>query len=141
MALPLTCAQVQDTDDNGVDCWRSGMAANDLRTPAAEQRVHCYELVLDSLNVFEQKSTDAKAALGQSATTSVAVDAAEAVRIKAYELAFESEDEMFATTLYDWIINRGLADDLLAVCILPRSASVCADSPLDAPFLDEASIP
>ena len=39
----------------------------------------------------------------------------ETVRSHAFELAFASEDEMFHSTLYDWLIGRGLADDLLDV--------------------------
>jgi nuclear pore complex protein Nup155 len=37
------------------------------------------------------------------------------VRSHAYELAFASEDEMFHSTLYDWLIEKGLADELLEV--------------------------
>lgn len=40
-------------------------------------------------------------------------DDLEAVRTHAYALAFASEDEMFHSTLYDWLIQRGLADELL----------------------------
>ena len=40
-------------------------------------------------------------------------DDLEAVRTHAYALAFASEDEIFHSTLYDWLIARGLADELL----------------------------
>jgi len=55
--------------------------------------------VLDSLEVFEQKS----AKNGD----------AERSRAHAYELAFSSTDEMFHSRLYNWLISRGLADELL----------------------------
>ncbi|KAH9044824.1 nucleoporin [Lactarius pseudohatsudake] len=36
-----------------------------------------------------------------------------AVRAHAYELAFASTDEIFHSRLYEWLISRGLADELL----------------------------
>ncbi|KAF8905503.1 nucleoporin [Gymnopilus junonius] len=108
--LPLTCAQVQDTDNAGLECWLAGMTPNDPRYPQAEQRLRCYDLVLDSLTVFEEKCNKAEA---PSPVGVPALDDPETVRNHAYELAFASEDEMFHSTLYDWLIGRNLADDLL----------------------------
>lgn len=110
--LPLTCAQVQDLDNAGLDCWHANADKTDPRYPLAEQRAQCYELVLDSLTVFEDKCNKA-----QTATTGIpALNDPETIRSHAYELAFASEDEMFHSTLYDWLIGRNLADDLLEVC-------------------------
>jgi nuclear pore complex protein Nup155 len=64
--------------------------------------------------VFEEKCTNAK-----TTDTSVINDP-ETVRSHAYELAFSSEDEMFHSTMYDWLIGRNLADDLLEVCKVCR---------------------
>lgn len=49
------------------------------------------------------------------------MEGAEAVRTHAYELAFSSDDELFHSTLYDWLISKGLADELLEVCTPPSS--------------------
>ena len=76
-----------------------------------ERRLRCYDLVLDSLLVFEEKCTNAKAA----ASDTPVMDDSETVRRHAYELAFSSEDELFHSTMYDWLITRNLADDLLEV--------------------------
>lgn len=111
--LPLACAQVQDVDNVGLECWYAGMMAGDSRRPLAEQRLHCYDLILDSLSVFEEKCSKQQNADG---TSMPPVDEPETVRSHAYELAFASEDEMFHSTLYDWLIQRNLADDLLEVC-------------------------
>ena len=48
------------------------------------------------------------------------MDDPETVRGHAYELTFASEDEMFHSTLYDWLIGRGMADELLevSVCVI-----------------------
>lgn len=45
------------------------------------------------------------------------MDDPETVRTHAYELAFSSTDEMFHSTMYDWLIDRGLADELLEVSL------------------------
>ncbi|KAF7970509.1 hypothetical protein HWV62_23741 [Athelia sp. TMB] len=103
--LPLSCAQILDPDNVGLEHWLVGLPSNDLRKEFSDRRMQCYELVLDSLNVFEEKSSQAVGA--------GAMDDPETVRTHAYELAFASPDEMFHSTLYDWLINRGLADELL----------------------------
>jgi len=109
----LICRQVQDTDNAGLECWHAGSPANDPRLELVSQRVRCYDLVLDSLTVFEDNCTKVQPA----ATTGTVppLNDPETVRSHAYELAFASEDEMFHSTLYDWLIGRGLADDLLDV--------------------------
>jgi nuclear pore complex protein Nup155 len=107
--LPLACAQVADPDALGWEYWHSGSSdVTDSRYKFWEQRRKCYDLVLDSLSVFEQKSTT-------SSSTEQGNDL-DTVRNHAYELAFSSDDELFHSTLYDWLINRGLSDELLAVC-------------------------
>lgn len=114
--LPLYCAEVADSQGQGRDFWHAGCPVNDSRLESWERRRRCYDLVLDSLGVFESKA--AAAASGHPV-----VDDPEAVRAHAYELAFLSEDEMFHSTLYDWLIGKGLADELLEVW-LQRMCSV-----------------
>ncbi|OSD03533.1 nucleoporin [Trametes coccinea BRFM310] len=104
--LPLHCAQAFDTDLQGQEYWIAGCPANDARATFWERRKHCYELVLDSLSVFEERCVPGKQGSEQT-------DDPDAVRGHAYELAFASEDEMFHSTLYDWLISRGMADELL----------------------------
>lgn len=110
----MACAQLQDSDNGGLECWHAGMIPNDPRFPMAEQRLCCYDLVLDSLTVFEERCNKVQA---PNAVGVPALDDPETVRNHAYELAFASEDEMFHSTLYDWLISRNLADDLLEVRI------------------------
>ena len=113
--LPLYCAQVFDTDLQGQEYWIAGSPPNDARAQFWERRKHCYELVLDSLSVFEERCVPGKQGSAQ-------VDDPETVRGHAYELTFASEDEMFHSTLYDWLIGRGMADELLevSVCVIPH---------------------
>ncbi|KZT06007.1 nucleoporin [Laetiporus sulphureus 93-53] len=107
--LPLHCAQAYDADNQGSEYWAAGCPADDSRANSWKQRLHCYELVLDSLSVFEDRAANAK----QPATGALTVDDPETVRNHAYELSFDSQDEMFHSTLYDWLIKRGMADELL----------------------------
>jgi nuclear pore complex protein Nup155 len=62
--------------------------------------------------VFEEKS-NSSATAGNARVG--AGDDPETVRSHAFELAFLSKDEMFHSTLYEWLINRSLADELLEV--------------------------
>jgi nuclear pore complex protein Nup155 len=79
------------------------MPSGDPREATYERRVQCYDLVLDSLSVFESKA-------GGDGDPNT-------VQSHAYDLAFASSDGMFHSMLYDWLINRRLADDLLEVCL------------------------
>lgn len=105
--LPLYCAQVMDPEGRGAEYWAAGLPANDFRSDSWQRRSNCYDLVLDSLGVFEEQS--AKAAANPQATS----DDPGALRAHAYELAFGSEDEIFHSKLYDWLISRNLSDELL----------------------------
>lgn len=115
--LPLACAQARDADEQGQAFWQSVpdpyAPSDDPRKESWDRRAQCYGLVLDSLEVFEQKAAKG----GEDA---------ERVRAYAYELAFASADEMFHSRMYDWLIGRGLADELLEVnilCFLPVAYS------------------
>jgi Nuclear pore complex subunit len=116
MELPLTCAQISDPDNVGLEYWYAGSPANDPRFGLYERRLRYYDLVLDSLIVFEASSANSK--ISAATAGAVALDDPETVRSHAYELAFSSEDEMFHSTMYDWLIDRQLADELLEVRII-----------------------
>ncbi|KAG6332506.1 hypothetical protein ID866_6583 [Astraeus odoratus] len=107
--LPLSCAQALDADGIGLEYWLAGCPPSDDRSEYARKRSNCYQLVLESLRVFEEKVSQST-----PQNTSPAEDP-ETVRSHAYDLAFVSEDEMFHSTLYDWLIERGHADELLAM--------------------------
>lgn len=114
MELPLRCAQTVDPDSVGREYWHDGSTdVSDPREKFWELRKRCYDLVLQSLQHFEDKSAGSLKTPGTDQT-----DDLEVARSHAYELAFSSEDELFHSTLYDWLINRGLADELLEVSVL-----------------------
>ncbi|EIW86790.1 nucleoporin [Coniophora puteana RWD-64-598 SS2] len=105
--FPLICAQVQDADNLGFDYWLAGCPSNDPRSELYQRREQCYRLILHSLEVFEKRAT-----AGESSGSK---EDPETSKNHAYELAFASEDEMFHSTLYDWLIERGLVDELLTM--------------------------
>ncbi|KAH8835728.1 nucleoporin [Flagelloscypha sp. PMI_526] len=100
--LPLECAKVLDSDGQGHALWIEGgdVNSNDPRTAFLNARQFCYDLVMDSLEVFEAGATSV---------------AGEARRDSAYELAFSAEDELFHSRLYDWLIQRNLSNQLLEI--------------------------
>ncbi|KAL0951292.1 hypothetical protein HGRIS_008003 [Hohenbuehelia grisea] len=106
--LPLTCARLQDPDNIGFDYWLSGSTQTDARAEVYQRRRGCYDLVIDSLQVFEEKNSQAVAN-----ASAPSLDDPDAVRVHAYELAFANEDEILHSCLYDWFIERGMADELL----------------------------
>lgn len=106
--LPLYCALVMDADGQGQEYWAAGLPPNDPREEAWQRRSHCYDLILDSLGVFDEQASTAK-----QPQPTADLDDPDGVRTHAYELAFGSEDEIFHSKLYDWLIQKGLADELL----------------------------
>ena len=111
--LPLRCAQTADPDFVGREYWHEGSTdVSDPRAKFLDRRKKCYDLVLQSLQSFEDKSAKPSETPGTGQA-----DEAEVARSHAYELAFSSEDELFHSTLYDWLISRGLADELLEASV------------------------
>ena len=134
--LPLSCAQAWDSDRQGQEYWHAGCSSQDERARFWQRRKHCYDLILDSLSVFEERCQKAKPPAKQPLVP--ASEGPETVRSHAYELAFSSEDEMFHSTLYDWLIERGMADELLEVLQVSRINDILLTCTV---HLDEAYLP
>lgn len=108
--LPLRCAQEFDPLNEGRDYWLQGSVKgdSDCRKQFYDKRQACYQICVDSLSVFDNQSDDA-IQKGRS------MDEAEAARTRAYQLAFESQDQIFHSFFYDWLISRGMTEELLQV--------------------------
>ncbi|KZS96128.1 nucleoporin [Sistotremastrum niveocremeum HHB9708] len=107
--LPLRCAQDWDNDNSGFDHWQAGCPPNDPRTEAYQSRIRCYDSVLDTLQTFDTAAAQAKGSSGLD----IVVDDSEAISQAAYRSAIGSQDPVFHSHLYDWLIKRGSADELL----------------------------
>jgi nuclear pore complex protein Nup155 len=81
----------------------------DPRKPFYERRWACYRLCVDSLSTFDDQLADAI----KKGEPGLEQDAA---RTRAYQLAFESQDQAFHSFFYDWLIERGMTEELLEVC-------------------------
>lgn len=104
--LPLQCAAVADDDNIGLNYWLSGSPANDPRSDLLDKRRKCYDLALHSLSIFDEQST-------KTPTRDI-----EEIRNHAYDLAFSSEDPIFHSHLYEWMVKQGMTDALLEVGFL-----------------------
>ncbi|KAI8944498.1 Non-repetitive/WGA-negative nucleoporin C-terminal-domain-containing protein [Xylaria longipes] len=106
------CLLVADARDRGKSAlyWvNDGKPANDPRARAFEQRKLCYGLVhqvllnLDTASSREPEMVDNKPTL-------IATKRAEA-----YDVVSSSTDEVFHVDLYDWYIQQGWTERLLAI--------------------------
>ncbi|KAI0184732.1 non-repetitive/WGA-negative nucleoporin [Xylaria flabelliformis] len=106
------CLSVADARDRGRAAlyWvNDGKPANDPRARAFEQRRLCYDLVhrvlldLDTASSREPEMVDNKPTL-------IATKRAEA-----YDVVSSSTDEVFHVDLYDWYIQQGWTERLLAI--------------------------
>ncbi|KAI0198004.1 Non-repetitive/WGA-negative nucleoporin C-terminal-domain-containing protein [Astrocystis sublimbata] len=106
------CLQVADARDRGKSAlyWvNDGKPANDPRGRSFEQRKLCYDLVhrvlldLDTASSREPEVIDNKPTL-------IATKRAEA-----YDVVSTSADEVFHVDLYDWYIQQGWTERLLAI--------------------------
>lgn len=101
----MACAAAVDPDNVTAEIWAAGAASGDpSKLELLTKRLNCYDLVLDSLSVFDEQV--AKNQLLQGT---------EDVRNRAYDVAFSSEDALFHSRLYDWMVGKGMADALLEV--------------------------
>lgn len=102
--LSLQCAATIDSDNIGLEYWNSGCPPNDSRSASLNKRLECYDLVLQSLDFFDK----------QYEKNPTRQDFEE-IRSHAYEVAFSSEDPIFHSKLYDWMVKGGMSDALLEV--------------------------
>ena len=105
--LPLRCAQDWDVTRAGYDHWQAGCPSNDPRVNAYNLRLRCYDLVLETLQAFDTLQT--------ATSGSEAPDELEVISQAAYRIAIGSQDPVFHSHLYDWLIKRGAAEELLEV--------------------------
>jgi Non-repetitive/WGA-negative nucleoporin C-terminal len=116
--LPLRCAQEFDATNEGREYWLVGCPAGDAdpRKLLYERRWACYRICVDSLSAFDDRLAD----VIKKGEPGLEQDAA---RTRAYQLAFESQDYAFHCFFYDWLIDRGMTEELLEVCDFPRACN------------------
>ena len=109
--LPLRCAQEFDATNEGREYWLMGRHDDtDPRRALYERRWACYQICVDSLSTFDYFLAEA-IKMGEPGLEQ------DAARTRAYQLAFESQDQAFHSFFYDWLIAGGMTEELLEVCI------------------------
>lgn len=110
--LAITCANAWDPEERGLSWWRDGRPRNDSRAPSWEPRNFCYGRILESLQSADELLNHAVEQGGKSGTTP---EEADSIRRNAYARALALQDEALQYKLYDWLIERGMTDQLLEV--------------------------
>ena len=107
------CLEVANQGDRGNKAlsWiNDNKPANDPRESFYETRKMCYNLVHQILLSLDQDAATQPQLTADGNPTLMALKKAEA-----YSLVDESQDEVFQNDLYDWYLNEGWVDRLLAI--------------------------
>ncbi|KAK0554278.1 hypothetical protein OC846_002161 [Tilletia horrida] len=116
--LPLTCAAAWDPSDlaNSIPPNASGaFLQNHPALPILEKRNACYSLVLEMLQDVDEALNQAEQ-LPESNTNRInELRKADELHRQAYDLALAQNDQLFHWRLYDWLLERGMTEQLLEV--------------------------
>ncbi|KAK1775232.1 Non-repetitive/WGA-negative nucleoporin C-terminal-domain-containing protein [Copromyces sp. CBS 386.78] len=107
--LCLVVAREKDRGNSALSWFNEGKPANDPREKAFNDRTSCYSLiheVLDRLEIASASEPDIVDGRPTLAATK---------RAEAYSVVNSSEDEVFHLDLYDWYIEKGWTDRMLAI--------------------------
>lgn len=118
--LPLQCVANWDKVRAAESFRAQGMPENDPRKGVYDLSMHCYSLVLDTLESLESPS-NASTGKAVTSTASSADQNAQVAReledqrINAYQQAQASSDALFHVAMYDWLLSRQKTDELLRI--------------------------
>ncbi|CAH0025896.1 unnamed protein product [Clonostachys rhizophaga] len=107
--LCLAVAQEKDRGNTALTWVNDGKPASDPRASAFNERKKCYDLIhealrhLDTASSAEPETIDGKLTL-------IATK-----RLEAYSVVNDSTDEVFHFDLYEWYIQQGWTDRILAI--------------------------
>lgn len=104
--LALRVASAHDKGNKALQWVNDGLPPDDARSHLHDFRLRCYALIKDALeNLDAATSTEPDGRPGSIHLK----------RIEAYTVVNDSEDELFHTYLYDYYLQKGWIDRLLAV--------------------------
>jgi nuclear pore complex protein Nup155 len=107
--LCLVVAREKDRGNTSLSWINDGRPENDPRAQTFRERKSCYDLVHDVLRKLDQVTT-AEPELIDGRPTLAATK-----RVEAYNVVNDSDDEVFHVDLYEWYIEQGWTDRILAV--------------------------
>lgn len=120
--LPLRCATTWDRDMLAPSFRADGMPENDGRRKVYDLSMRCYHLVLETLESFDAKVTQAQEKQQQQRLQQSEAQSRhdlhdlhelEDRRQNAYDQAQASTDALFHVAMYDWLLSRNKTDELL----------------------------
>lgn len=107
--LCLTVANERDRGNSALSWINDGKPANDPRQSAFNERKNCYNLIHHALQDLDH-ATSQEPEMIDGRLTLIATK-----RVEAYDVVSNSPDEVFHFDLYDWYIQQGWTDRLLAI--------------------------
>lgn len=107
--LCLVVARAKDPGSTASSWVSDGKPAGDAREKAFNDRKHCYDLIHQVLqNLDEASSREPEMVDGRLSLMATK-------RREAYDVVNNSEDEVFHFDLYEWYIEQGWTDRILAI--------------------------
>ncbi|KAK5467212.1 hypothetical protein LTS15_000184 [Exophiala xenobiotica] len=106
--LALRVAHEKDKANEALSWMAEGRPESDGRKAKFDLRTHCYDLIHDVVSAVD-RSTEQGPGFVDGRPTLAATR-----KTEAYEVISRSKDEAFLTNLYDWYIQQGWYDRLLA---------------------------
>ncbi|RDA83830.1 hypothetical protein CP532_5137 [Ophiocordyceps camponoti-leonardi (nom. inval.)] len=125
--LCLVVARDKDRGNSALSWVNDGRPANDPRAAAFNERRRCYDLIHDALQHLDAESSK-EPEMVDGKLTLIATK-----RLEAYDVVNGSDDEVFHFDLYEWYIQQGWTDRILAmdsphvVTFLKRLADTSAE--------------
>ncbi|KAL0933436.1 nucleoporin nup157 170 [Colletotrichum truncatum] len=107
--LCLVVAREKDRGNTALSWVHDGKPANDPRANAYAERRKCYELIYEALQHLDAASTR------EPETIDGRLTLIGTKRLEAYTVVNDAEDEVFHFDLYEWYIEQGWTDRILAI--------------------------
>lgn len=107
--LCLVVAREKDRGNTALSWINSRKPAGDPRAEAFNNRKRCYDMIHDVLAHLDAASSTEPESIGGKLTL-IATK-----RVEAYDVVNGSDDEVFHFDLYEWYIQRGWTDRILAI--------------------------
>ncbi|OLN97413.1 Nucleoporin NUP170 [Colletotrichum chlorophyti] len=107
--LCLIVAREKDRGNTALSWVHDGKPANDPRENAFSERRKCYELIYSALQHLDDASSR------EPETIDGRLTLIGTKRLEAYTVVNDSDDEVFHFDLYEWYIQQGWTDRILAI--------------------------
>ncbi|GKU05553.1 hypothetical protein FLAG1_08433 [Fusarium langsethiae] len=107
--LCLVVAREKDRGNTALSWVNDGKPSSDPRANAFNDRKRCYDMIHDVLSHLDAASSS-EPEMVDGRLTLIATK-----RLEAYKVVNESDDEVFHFDLYEWYIQQGWTDRILAI--------------------------